>query len=61
MNPKRFWRYVASQIRVQQAVGGLLKHDGEQTVDDIDTANTLIRWARSISKTYVYLYILHYV
>ena len=41
VNPKRFWKYVASQSKVKQAVGGLLKPDDSQTVDDIDTANTL--------------------
>ena len=41
VNPKRFWKYVASQTKVKQVVGGLLKTDGSQTVDDIDTANTL--------------------
>ena len=38
-NPKRFWKYVASQTKVKQAVGGLLL-DGSQTIDHIDTANT---------------------
>ena len=41
VNPKRFWKYVASQSKVKHAVGGLLKPDGSQTVDDCDTANTL--------------------
>ena len=41
VNPKQFWKYVASQSKVKYAVGGLLKPDGSQTVDDCDTANTL--------------------
>ena len=48
MNPKRFWKYVASQTKVKQAVGGLLKTDGSQTVDDIDTANTLNKFFGSV-------------
>ena len=40
-NSKRFWKYVVSQSKVKHAVGGLLKPDGSQTVDDCDTANTL--------------------
>ena len=31
-----------------QAVGGLLKTDGSQTVDDIDTANTLNKFFGSV-------------
>ena len=41
VNPKRFWRYVASQTKVKHHVSGVLKPDGSLTVDDKDTANTL--------------------
>ena len=37
VNPKRFWRYVASQTKVKQAVGRSLKSDGSPTVDDRNT------------------------
>ena len=48
VNPKRFWRYVASQTKVKQAVGRLLKPDGSLTVDDRDTANTLNNFFGSV-------------
>ena len=48
VNSKRFWKYVASQSKVKQAVGGLMKPDGSQTVDDIDTANTLNKFFGSV-------------
>ena len=41
VNPKRFWRYVASQTKVKHHVSGVLKPNSSLTVDDKDTANTL--------------------
>jgi len=48
VNPKRFWKYVASQAKVKHTVGGLLKSDGSLTVDDNDTANTLNKFFGSV-------------
>ena len=48
VNPKRFWRYVASQTKVKHHVSGVLKPNGSLTVDDKDTANTLNNFLSSV-------------
>ena len=48
VNPKRFWKYVASQTKVKHTIGGLLKSDSSMTADDNNTANTLNNFFGSV-------------
>ena len=47
MNPKSVWKYVASQTKVKQAVGGLLKPDGYSVIH----TNMIIRSYYAITES----------
>ena len=47
-NPKSFFAYVQSNVRVRESVGVLEKQDGSQAIDDRDKANTLLAFFKSV-------------